>query len=214
MDILLILSILALTFIIIFSYLSKKDQRVIQRETELEVGWTGNISELLTGRSDPTASLPSGVRFAIPIVEDASDVEPGGEFRLEKDAEDVIRIRRKRPPQATLPTILIKDVPVAGVSRPEAVKNVIAFIAGKDRSLALVRDRANRFDKNAIKVIGKWKDRGAGSGSAQLGWVPRATAREIAQDKELEGSELYASLRTIFLPSSGKSPGLRFDIWA
>jgi len=214
MGILLFVLIVALAFIFIYSYLSKKEERVIPRKNEFEGGWTGNISELISSRSDSAASHPNRVQFAIPIVEDSSHVAPGDEFRLENDPEDVIRIRRKRPPQATFPTILIKDVPVAGVSQPEARKNVMMFIAGKDRSRALVRDRGNRFDKNAIKVIGKWEDRGRGAGSAQLGWIPREIAKEIAQDKKLAGLDLYASLRAIFLPSPGKAPGLRFDIWA
>ncbi|MGO9019193.1 MAG: HIRAN domain-containing protein [Syntrophobacteraceae bacterium] len=151
--------------------------------------------------------------MTFPIVTDPSDVQPGEEFRLEKDPKNVIRIRWRKPQEATYPYMAVKDVSVAGISQANVRTNVLSFIAGTERSLALVRDPQNKFDKNAIKVIGNWKTKSGGTNSGQLGWVPREIAEEIAEDKDLANAHLYPTLRTIFLPSAGKSAGLRFDIW-
>jgi len=77
--------------------------------------------------------------------------------------------------------------------------------------LSLERDSGNDFDRYAIKVIGSWKDGRGVAHMAQLGWVPREDAREIAT--EAPGEPLGASLHGFFPPSPGRSPGIRMDIW-
>lgn len=155
------------------------------------------------------------VRVTFPIVSHYSEVEPGEDYRLEGDGQDIIRVRPRKPSNATYPTIAIKGVAVAGISQPEASKNAAHFIAGINRSLTLVREPGNEYDKDAIKVIGSWAQRDKPSffGSRQLGWVPREVAREIAKDKMFTGIELLATVRALFPPSSGGSPGIRMDIW-
>lgn len=144
----------------------------------------------------------------------ASDIEPGADFRFQEDPDTLIRVKFKKPARATQPAMIFRNIPVVGASQLEERRNIALFITGIDRSLRLERDRGNQHDKNAIRVMGAWKGRNNNvTGSGQLGWVPREIAAEIAEDKELRDMELLPTLRTMYLPSAEKLPGLRFDIW-
>ena len=147
MGLILFFPLVVLIALIFFRYFSREENRRIPRNRD----WR-SLEDFRNEHSPSTTT-----RLTFPIVTDPSGVRPGEEFRLERDTIDVIRIRRKKPQKATYPTIAVKDVPVAGVSQARAKANVLSFIGGTERSLALVRDPQNKFDKNAIKVIGYWK---------------------------------------------------------
>lgn len=154
------------------------------------------------------------VRARVPTVFAPSGVGPGCEFRFAKDSESAIRIRWHDPPGPKSICMIMRDVQVAGASQPSAKANILSFIAGTERSLVLARDPQNKFDKNAIKVVGNWKNVNGTATSGQLGWVPSETAKEAIEEAGSAYVQFYATLRTIFLPSAGKSAGLRFDMWA
>ncbi len=144
--------------------------------------------------------------------DDVLIVEPGGErihdrdFRYPNDPPHMIRIFQNSPGGLTY----TRDVEVAGISRDDACVNAEALIRGTDRHLTLERDPANPYDRNAIKVIGFWRDNNGNERSGQIGWVPKETARDIA--KEHPDAPLAATIRKMFTPDKKRSPGMIIDI--
>jgi hypothetical protein len=65
--------------------------------------------------------------------------------------------------------------------------------------------------KNAIEVIGHWKDKEGKECSDLLGYVPRELAARLAQ--EAPSANLVATLETLIFPRRKKSPGIRFSVW-
>jgi len=140
-------------------------------------------------------------RIAIPIYATAHDAKNGEWYRKSNDDSNVIRVRYKKPTGAN--HIIMRDVKISGISRPEYASVAISFLQSKGHQLSLVKDPSNPYDQNAIKILAHW----SGS-SAQIGWVPKDLAAELADE-----DYLGASLNTIFLPGSGRSLGIRIDIW-
>jgi hypothetical protein len=147
--------------------------------------------------------------------------EPVNEAEAEYDAarpgiryfDDPKHIRRfdHRPPKG-LPSKLVENVEVAGVSHEPWRQNIEMYMRGREHGLALERDPDNAIDPNSIKVIGIWRDAESGEiRRLQIGWVPGPLARMIAE--AVPDKRLGATLRVMFLPRQGYSPGLRFDIW-
>jgi len=141
----------------------------------------------------------------------------GGEYNAARPAERYFdhppHVRRfTHKPSKGLPAKLADNVEVAGISRDPWHENAQAFMGGEDLGLDLERDPANEIDPNSIKVIGVWRDRESGEvRRAQIGWVPAPLAKQIGE--VAPDVRLGATLRVVFLPRRGYSPGLRFDIW-
>ncbi len=165
------------------------------------VPFTPDLAAPLDGR------LPGDLR----IVNSPFHVEPGEEYRLRWDAENIVRIRFKPPVTGKLIHLLVRDVPVAGVTFNESLANTTAFISGRNRSLILERDPGDPHDPNAIRVIGRWIGATGSENEEQLGWVPRSIAARIAQ--QARGHPIYGALKTLFRPCEGKNPRIRFGIW-
>ena len=127
--------------------------------------------------------------------------------------DDPPHLRRftHRPPKG-MPARLAENVEVADISGEPWHENAQAFMDGEELGLELERDPVNEIDPHSIKVIGIWRDRESGEiRRVQIGWVPAALARQIAE--VAPDVRLGATLRVVFLPRRGYSPGLRFDIW-
>jgi hypothetical protein len=138
-------------------------------------------------------------------------LRPGEEYRFRNDREHVIRVRFKLPVTGKHMGLFARDVPVAGISFNDRLKNAMAFISGRDRSLLLERDPENRYDPNAIRVMGRWRGAAGSEHEMQIGWVPREIAKKIAE--QIEGAPIYGALQTMFKPDEGRNPGIRFGIW-
>jgi hypothetical protein len=65
--------------------------------------------------------------------------------------------------------------------------------------------------KNAIEVIGHWKDKEGKECSGLLGYVPRELAANLAQ--EFPKAKIFATLEILIFPRRKKSPGIRFSVW-
>jgi len=65
--------------------------------------------------------------------------------------------------------------------------------------------------KNAIEVIGHWKDKEGKECSGLLGYLPRELAARLAQDTS--SFRLFATLETLIFPRRKKFPGIRFSVW-
>ena len=108
--------------------------------------------------------------------------------------------------------IWLDDVKVAGVTQAEYAETTNSFILnGNDdnRAIILERDPDNKYDPNAIKVIGKWKV-GGQERTGQLSWIEADVAAEmVATDPELN---FAAVARTLFAPRPGYSAGIRLRI--
>lgn len=72
--------------------------------------------------------------------------------------------------------ILIERVDVKGVENYAAA--AIGFINGENQSLQLAHEPANKFDKNAVMVIGSWWEHGERQGG-KLGYLPRKCAEYL-----------------------------------
>jgi hypothetical protein len=162
-------------------------------------------SKILRKTTDP---VPVQWRPA-PIIAEPYARGVEAEFRLPDDPEHVVRINQK-PPRG-LSRKIEGFVPVAGIARPERTSVVQSFIHGTNRRVELQRTPDNLVDPNAIAVIGHWRE-GDNELSGQLGYLPAEVAAQIS--KELEGALIGATLKVIYVPLPGRSPGLRLDIWA
>ncbi len=123
----------------------------------------------------------------------------------------IVWVNEGRP--AELGRLLRHNIKVAGISQPMPKVAAAQFLSKESSEccLSLERDPANEFDRHAIKVIGTWRDARGIAHKAQLGWVPREDAREIA--REVPEGPLGASLQGFFPPKLGRNPGIRMDIW-
>lgn len=126
------------------------------------------------------------------------------DYRRPDDPTWVIRIEQPRP--KGLPKKVANFIDVAGISRQQ--ENAKAFIKGLDRALELERDPRNKYDKNAIKVIGVWYDSGGNEYREQLGWVPANVAKDIPSN-----IAIGATIESMYKPRPGMNAGLRIDIW-
>ena len=139
----------------------------------------------------------------IPIME-RSEAGFEQDYRLSDDPPEAIRINQAAP--KGLPKRLADFITVAGVSFQQA--NAISFVKGTGREIELERDPTNKYDKNAIKVIGTWFDQEENEYEELLGWVPAELAKEIPAD-----IRIGATIKSMYVARSGKNAGLRIDIW-
>lgn len=153
--------------------------------------------------------IASDVDGAAPIIESPHDRGFEREFRHPGDPPHVIHINQQ-PPKG-LPRKLVEYVEVAGVSHDEARRNAEAFIQGTSRRVELERDPTNQYDRNAIKVIGVWRDSQGTEHRGRIGWVPSVVAKDIAVKNP--STPIGATIKTMFKPRKGKGPGIRIDIW-
>jgi hypothetical protein len=130
------------------------------------------------------------------------------EFRLPNDPEYVIRINQ-RPPRG-LARKLAEFVSVAGIAQPDTLSNAQAFIRGSDRKVELQPVPENPIDPNAIAVMARWRE-GDIERSGRLGYLPAEIAAQISNEEQ--GAVLGATLKVIYAPIPGRSPGLRLDVW-
>ena len=130
------------------------------------------------------------------------------EFRFPGDPPHWVRLRQPAPEGAEF---LAQGIEVAGISFDSARENALSFAYGKERSLEVKRDPLNPYDKNAVEVIGHWKDEKGKECSGLLGYVPKELAYRLA--REAPEAQLYATLETVILPRRKKSPGIRFSVW-
>lgn len=149
------------------------------------------------------------MRRPAPIVADSSKVEAGHEYREPGDPENLVRFRAV-PPTGSKKRLL-DFVSVAGISKGTQLIYAEQFIEGSDRSLTLEHDPTNEYDRNAIRVMGRWRSDSGKHRLRQIGWVPRDFARRIA--RKCRDGEVAATLVGFFRPHGDKSPGIRMDIW-
>lgn len=86
-----------------------------------------------------------------------------------RDAENVDRIRFDPPVTGKLIRLLVRGVPVAGVTIDESLVNATAFNSGRSRSLILEPDPGNPHAPNAIRVIGRWRGATGSENEEQTG---------------------------------------------
>jgi len=149
--------------------------------------------------------------WPIPVVAADADHPENQPFRYDHDEPHEARLRQKRPDGFT--TKLGYYEYVAGFARPEYRRQSEAFMRGADWRLELVRDPGNRYDPNAVKVMGVWRDRHTGETlRAQIGWIPRERAAKIA-GRAAPDAPLAATIDRIFQPTGESWLGLRISIW-
>ncbi len=144
-----------------------------------------------------------------PIITDYYERGIEKEFRRPDDPENVIRINQKPP--SGLPNKLYEYTSVSGVNQSTRVEFVKDFINGKNRSIELLREPENLYDKNAVKVIGHWTDKVGNQKSAQIGYLPAEIALKISKD--YKNVKIGATIKALYRPIGSKSPGIRIDIW-
>ena len=130
------------------------------------------------------------------------------EFRLETDADNVIRINQRQP--SGLPRKVAEFVAVVGITRPDAFPHAQAFIFGSNRFVELERLPDHAVDPNAIAVIGTWVADGA-LHRARLGYIPA----EVAADLAALGREtpIGATIKVLYAQAIGRTLGIRLDLW-
>ncbi|MCK9326101.1 MAG: HIRAN domain-containing protein [Bacteroidales bacterium] len=129
------------------------------------------------------------------------------ETRIEGPTSRAIKINAH--PAAKFTNLVAKDVAVAGISYRQ--NTALKLIEGSGRKIVLEKEPDNEYDKNAIKVLGKWVE-GDKYKTEQVGYVPKEVAAEIA--KKYPDNKLEGCLRVIFKPTKENSAGIRFDIYA
>lgn len=147
--------------------------------------------------------------MSAPIVVDPYARGYDSGFRLADDPEYVIRINQRHP--KGLPRKIAEFVAVAGIMQPEPLANACAFISGSHRRIELLRVLDNSVDPNAIAVHGRWSA-GDVEKAGRLGFLPVEVSSEIARN--LGDSAIGATLKVMYEPIAGRSPGLRLDVWA
>jgi len=151
------------------------------------------------------------------VVAHAHEAAPNRDYRLIGDAPNVVRINQPWPEGIAAHVFkmigdLRNGVPVAGISHGKRPANARAFIEGEEREILLQRDPANKYDKNAIRVIGRWRDRNGRVVEGELGWVPKEHALFIAQSYPPE-VPLGGIVMMMFRPTfRKKNAGLRIGI--
>lgn len=101
-----------------------------------------------------------------------------------------------------------KNVSVAGVTFREDDAN--AFAWGDRQWCQLEAEPTNKYDKNAIRVLGSWYTVGKTDSlvrDAHIGYIPKEKA------KLWVGKKLIAQLKTLFMPIDGRTVGIRLDVW-
>ena len=137
-----------------------------------------------------------------PIVYPMQSKEVGDHFRNPGDDMNVVRVFNPDPDGCVR---VAKNLAVAGVSfRPG---EVTAFVFGNEQSLTLVAEPTNKYDPNAIMVMGSHQDNDGQWHEEHIGYVPKKLAATAKAD------ELIVKLKTMFVPYQGKSPGVRMDLW-
>ncbi len=101
-------------------------------------------------------------------------------------------------------------IPVAGVSKEPAKQHFIALIKGERQSIELLRDPSNKYDQDAVRVIGHWYDAKGSHYQGQIGWVPANIAKEIADCYPT--GPIGGRIMVMYLPRPGKDAGIRIDI--
>jgi hypothetical protein len=101
-----------------------------------------------------------------------------------------------------------ESIPVAGVSHRAEIVN--AMIDGSDRRVELLRDRQNRRDPTAIKVIGHWRAEDGGEHYEQLGWVPAELAHAI--ERHFPTAKLGARLARMSRAHDDRAAAVRINI--
>ena len=137
------------------------------------------------------------------------------EYRLPFDGPHVIRLNQQWPEGIGAAIFnmcgeLRDGIPVAGVSQRKAKKNLSGLIYGTARRIELVRDPDNPHDKNAIKVIGYWRDSEGMDHQGHIGWVPAGFADDIAEHNI--DVPLGAIITLMYQPWRGRNPGIRLNI--
>lgn len=155
-------------------------------------------------------------RRSAPVVNTGYEAERNANYRLPDDPDYVIRINQDWP--AGIGINICDDlrddrdfpdsVPVAGVSHRADALN--ALIDGTDRRVELLRDRENRRDPTAIKVIGHWRDRHGVDHFEQLGWVPSELAHAIS--RRFPTAKLGARIARMSRATDDRSPAIRINI--
>lgn len=127
--------------------------------------------------------------------------------RAREPLASTVWLNQKRPGGMTIE--LAHDVRVAGISRPDAAHNAALLMAGRGRRLVLEPRPDNPVDPNAIAVIGVWGDSSGAEQRGQIGWLPRDVAKTCAA-----AERIAATIRVMFKPHDGQSPGLRISVWS
>jgi len=161
------------------------------------------FSEVSSGENSSFLKLPPA-----PVISPEEIPPFDYEFRFPGDPPHWVRLRQPAPEGAEF---LAQGVEVAGISFEGTRENAFHFAYGKERSLELRRDPLNPYDKNAVEVIGRWRDAQGKERSGLLGYVPKELAARLA--REAPEAQLYATLETVILPRRKKSPGIRFSVW-
>jgi hypothetical protein len=128
------------------------------------------------------------------------------EFRFEGEEDYIIRLEQSPP--IGFNNKIFEKVMVESISWRSREDAINSFIYGSNRSLILERSSSKKY---GIKIIGRWQSIRK-IRQAPLGWVPFFQAAEIYTNYPKD-TPLAATLRKIFKPRPGKSPGLRYDIW-
>ncbi len=128
------------------------------------------------------------------------------EFRFEGEEDYIIRLEQSPP--IGFNNKIFEKVMVESISWRSREDAINSFIYGSHRSLILERSSSKKY---GIKIIGRWQSIRK-IRQAPLGWVPFFQAAEIYTNYPKD-TPLAATLRKIFKPRPGKSPGLRYDIW-
>lgn len=128
------------------------------------------------------------------------------DFRRINDSEKVVRFNDQKP--AGFTNRLYRYLSITGTSKPQACAALTSFIEGTERHIELERDPSNRYDRNAIKVIGEWIDCAGDRHVEQLGWIPAAAAKDVAGPHELA-----AMVECMYRGTSTESPGLKISVW-
>lgn len=142
------------------------------------------------------------------VVDHSYEAPDNADFRLANDPPTIIRRSYADKPEGY--TELFRDVPLVGVRFEGREDNLIDFINGWDRELELIRTPVPQ-DPNGVMVYGRWTDRWGRPHRAELGWLPREVAAQIAKD--YPNVELRASPLTMFLPRGNRIAGMRMMIW-
>jgi hypothetical protein len=98
---------------------------------------------------------------------------------------------------------------VAGIS--QYPHEAAGFIAGRDRTVELVREPTNPHDPNAIRVIGHWVNRVGTANSGTIGYLPREYASNIAHEFPAE-MPLGAKIIVLYPPGPGRNAGVRLNV--
>lgn len=177
----------------------------IEQSTHTTNKNTSEMTQLPTTQTiDETTS---SISFAVPVINDPTKREFDSEYKLKSDNENVIRLNQLQPKGCSKK--VAEFVPVAGVTKDNREEGALKFIRGKNRSLELIKDPNNPYDKNAIKVHGHCKDEDDNDFSTFLGFVPAKNAKSLAKLEPLK-----ATVKMMYYPVNSETIGIRMDVWS